>query len=81
MKTSIILSLAALATSVFALPEPWSKDKAPGYKGNHWGKGKKGPIPYTSTYNVVATPGQVVNATEDGDFVYTGGLKARIVQI
>jgi len=29
---------------------------------------------FTSTYSVIATPDQVVNATEDGSIVYTGGL-------
>ena len=74
MKTSIIFSLAALATSVFALPEPWAR----GGKGKHWGKGRKDTIPFTSTYSVVATPNQVVNSTEDGVFEYTGGLKVRV---
>lgn len=93
MKTATIVTLAALATSAFALPEPWGKDdkhwgkedKHWGKVDKHWGKDKgrgkwgkdkhdKGPIPFTSTYKVIATPDQVVNATEDGDFVYTGGL-------
>jgi hypothetical protein len=76
MKTSIILAVAPVATSAFALPEPQK-----GYrKGKHWGKGKS-PIPFTSTYSVVATPYQVVNATDDGSFVYTGGLLVRNVAI
>lgn len=43
--------------------------------GKYWNNGPKGPIKFTSTYNVVAKPNQVVNATEDGGFEYTGGLK------
>jgi hypothetical protein len=76
MKTSIILAVAAVATSAFALPEPQK-----GYrKGKHWAKGKN-PIPFTSTYSVVATTDQVVNATEDGSFVYTCSLPVRDVAI
>lgn len=81
MKTSIILSLAALATSVFALPEPIAGVKHYGGKGGNWGNGKDGPIKFTSKYSVVAKPNQVVNTTESGDFEYTGGLKVWIVSI
>ena len=77
MKTSIILASVALAASAFALAEP-SKGYGKGKGKGHWAKDNgKGPIPFTSTYSVVATPHQVVNTTEDGSFVLTGGLPVR----
>lgn len=63
--SSIFLGLTFLSTA-FA---------APGNSGHEY-SGKKGKCnrKFTSTYSVVATPKQVVNVTEDGDFYYTGGL-------
>lgn len=65
MKTSAILAGLALFSTAIAAPAD-SYDKKGG-KG--WG-GKK----FTSTYDVVATPGQVIDVTDDGDFFRTGGL-------
>lgn len=80
MKTSIILSGLAFFSAVLAAPQPGDKhaghrdDKHHGGGKHHWG-GKK----FTSTYSVVATPNQVVNATADGEgFYFTGGLKVSI---
>ena len=73
MKTSHIATLAVLAASALALPEPQRHGKG---KGKVCGKDKK---EFTSTYSVVATPDQVVNATADGEgFYYTGGLPGAI---
>lgn len=73
MKTyTAFITSALLATSALAAPGPeawrsWhngGKPARPGHKD-------RGPIPFTSTYNVIATPKQVV----DTENVYTGGLK------
>ena len=74
MKTSAaFITSALLATTALAAPEPeaWNELEEPqGWL--QWGKHQpacpgdknKGPIPYTSTYNIVATPGQVVDLGE-----------------
>lgn len=75
MKTSAaFFTTALLASSAFAAPEPeaWrnyrkNRPACPGDK-------KKSPIPYTSTYSVVATPEQVVGL----DNVPTGGLPVSV---
>ncbi|KAK3674054.1 hypothetical protein LTR78_005901 [Recurvomyces mirabilis] len=72
--STTILSLAALSTTVLAAPSPWNNNG----KGNgrNWGKDrdcKNGPFEFTSTYNIVATPDQVVNGTTP-----TGGLPGAI---
>jgi len=68
MKFSLAVA-ASMAASAMATPI-W---------GQHWGQkwgnkqeevAKKGPFKFTSTYEVKATPDQVVNATN----AYTGGL-------
>lgn len=77
MKTSAaFITTALLATTALAAPEPeaWRDWRKNGHKG--WNKPacpgdkNKGPIPFTSTYSVVATPDQVV----DTENQYTGGL-------
>ena len=73
MKTSLSLSVAALASTTLALPEPWGA----GSKGKHWSKNKHDVVPFTSKYSIIATPDQVVNATQDGEFVFTGGPPLR----
>ena len=65
MKTSTALLSLAFLTSAFAAPSQWGKD------GGKWNDNKKG---FTSTYSVTATPDQVVNQTETGAYVFTGGL-------
>lgn len=73
MKTSSILLSVTFLSSAFAAPEPsgkWGKG-GKGGKGGKWGK------EFTSTYSVVATPKQVVDITDDGDFFYTAGLPVR----
>ena len=71
MKLSI---LAASLLSALAIAAPEAQ-KGYGHKG---GKGKWGGRKFTSTYSVVATPKQVVNETESGRIVYTGGLPVSI---
>lgn len=73
MKTTGILSgvFALLIASAVAVPTDYYPSNG---NGNDKGKGhdkdcKNGPFKFTSTYNVVATPDQVVNGTTP-----TGGL-------
>ena len=82
MKTSAaFITTALLATSALAAPEPqgWKKGGHKGGKNrpSRWGGGNKGPIPFTSTYHVVATPGQVVDTENE----YTGGLPVSSIPI
>lgn len=86
MRTSAAVIVSALfATSALAAPEPeawkqWGRDKKWGHRGNknqpaYAGDNDKSPIPFTSTYEVIATPGQVVDTENE----YTGGLKVRLL--
>lgn len=73
MKTSsVLLGLVAVSTAL-AAPEPARGWKGKGGKWDKWGSKK-----FTSTYSVVATPKQVVDVTDDGDYFYTGGLPVSI---
>ena len=62
-----VLSFALLASSAVASPTP-GKGKGHGDKDCKWYKDGK-EMKFSSTYSVIATPGQVVNGTEP-----TGGL-------
>ena len=68
MKTTAVL--CALLTTAFAIPtnHPGDNDQHKKKPGKHYGR--KGPFVFTSTYNVVATPDQVVDANN----TLTGGL-------
>jgi len=76
MKTSII-AISLLSALAAALPEAHGDGQ--GKWSGGWGRGgkgkdcPKGPIPYTSTFSLVATPDQVVNGTTP-----TGGQKGAI---
>ena len=78
MKTvAAFITSALLATTALAAPEPeaWKnyRNTKPG-KPACPGDKDKSPIPFTSTYNVVATPDQVVNTDNE----FTGGLKVSV---
>lgn len=76
MLTQTILSAALLVLPAIASPAGWSYGGSKGGSKGGWGRHNggwsddNGVIPFTSTYSVTATPGQVVNGTTP-----TGGLK------
>jgi hypothetical protein len=61
--------LFALPTLCLSVPTGNKGDHGKGHKNSHWRS--YGPFDFTSTYKILATPDQVVNATN----AYTGGLQ------
>ena len=81
MKLTAAVALAVAAT---ATASPFWDDKGGNRWGNGWkgghGKGQggndmcqNGPFKFTSTYDIVATPDQVVNSDNE----FTGGLAVK----
>ena len=61
MKTSVILAALAVVSTAFASPADWDRyGEKGGKKGGDGWSGKK----FTSTYNAVATPGQVIDTND-----------------
>ena len=71
MKTSAaFITTALLATTALAAPEPEAWRNYRKYRPSCPDDKNKSPIPFTSTYSIVATPDQVVDLENQ----YTGGL-------
>lgn len=61
--------LATLPALCLSVPTSRKGDHVENHKGSHWRS--YGPFDFTSTYKILATPNQVVNASN----AYTGGLE------